>query len=256
VTPKNFNLIIDFEATSVEPTTARIIEVGAMIVDDNWQERGRYSAFVLQREVLPLPEEITRITHITDQMLEAQGIPLRKMFEELAEFLSPVGTPDYIVAYNREYDETLYNTEFQRLYSQFAGQNHWVCAMRDLEVNYNFKCWKLSHLALDHGLAVDPNGLHRAINDVELTRRMLEKLAVPASAMFEFQQMPWTVLQAKIPKPWEDGGKGKSEAVKLGYAWETPRGSKEKFEKCWVKQVKQNKLDEEIKRAPFKVAQL
>ncbi len=252
---QNFNLIIDFEATAVDPKKALIIEVGAMAVDDKWQELGRYSAFVLQPEALPLPEEIIRITNITDSMLETQGITLRKMFEELAEFLDG-GIPDFTVAYNREYDETLYNTEFTRLYGQFAGKQNWVCAMRDLEPNYNFKCWKLSHLALDHGIPVDPNGLHRAIADVELTRQMLEKLAIPAEAMFEFQQMPWVVLQAMIPKPWEDNGKGKAEASKLGYRWESPDNGTTKFDKSWVKQVKLSQLEAEIKRAPFKVKQL
>lgn len=254
---KSFNLLIDFEATSIDPKTARIIEVGAVMTDENWKELGAYSAFVLQPAAMPLPEEIKKITNITDEMLETQGIPLRQMFDELKTFSRSFEADEgFLVAYNREYDEVLYNTEFERTFSQFAGHNHWVCAMRDLEVNYNFKCWKLSHLALDHGLAVDPKGLHRAIADVRLMREMLEKLAVPAEAMFEFQQMPWHVLQAVIPGPWQDGGKGKAEAVKLGYSWETPRGSQQKFEKCWVKQVKANQAEKEIQRAPFKVRTL
>lgn len=259
----SFNLLIDFEATGVKPESARIMEVGALLVDENWQpikNNTGFSKLVYQPETFPIPDEVKKVTGLNEQMLENDGIPLRSMFEELGRYVIDTIGPvviNYHTAYNAEYDKGVYEAEWERVYGQHIGwATPWICAMRDLEPNYAFKCWKMSHLALDHGIPVDPNGLHRAINDVQLMRSMLEKVAVPARAMFEFQQMPWVVLSAAIPKPWEDGGRGKDEAVKLGYAWEMPRGSSQKFEKLWVKQVKASQVDFEIKRAPFKVKQL
>lgn len=253
--PQSFNLLIDFEATGVDPKEARIMEVGALITEEDWTPVANMNALVYQPETFPIPEEVKKVTNLDEDTLAKEGIPLRDMFERIFDFIQPYNV-NYFVAYNREYDENLFNAEYERVYKKVAPKSQWVCAMKDIEKNYEFKCWKMSHLALDHGVAVDPNGLHRAINDVLLMRTMLEKLAVTAQTMFEFQNMPWSILQAKIPKPWEDGGKGKDLAVKLGYSWETPRGSQQKFEKCWVKKVKVSQVEMEIKRAAFKVVEI
>ena len=251
----SFNLLLDFEATGIDPKRARIIEVGALLTDENWQPIQDWTAFVYQPEALPLTDEVRRVTNITEEMLEKSGIPIREMFEKL-EANGPMMKPSYIIAYNKDYDENLYRVEYERTFGKFADTPPWLCAMRDLEPNYQHKCWKLSHLALDHGISVDPSKLHRALADVYLMRRMLEKVGHTADQMFEFQQSPWITLQAVIPKPWDDGGRGKDEAIKLGYSWETPKGSDLKFDKCWVKRVKEGQVQSEIQRAPFKVKQL
>jgi hypothetical protein len=128
--------------------------------------------------------------------------------------------------------------------------------MRDLEANTKFKCWKLSHLALDHGVPVDPNVLHRAMADVKLTQQMLAKVGVPAKDIYTYQCIPSVVVQALIPAPFQDGGKGKELAVKRGYSWEVPRGTQEKYDKAWVRKIKATAYDTEVCEAPFKVRRI
>lgn len=73
-------------------------------------------------------------------------------------------TPDVaeVVAYNSAFDEAMVGNEIKRknldldpvLY--YLMSKNWLCAMEDVEANISMKCKKLSHLSLDHGLAVDP----------------------------------------------------------------------------------------------------
>lgn len=253
------SLIIDFEATGLDTSKDSIIEIGAQLVDDKFDVLKSLSVLVKPEQ--PLSAEIQTITGITQNDLDTEGTTLGVA----AGMLSQVLTEDigYVIAYNREFDESLFRVDTAReALGMLPSVNQllnlpWLCAMKDIERNYDFKCWKLSHLALDYGIAVDPAKLHRAINDVELTRKLLKASGVTALQMYQYQVTPWVYLQALIPAPWTDGGKGKAEATKLGYSWEKAKGTDAPvFEKTWVKRVKEHKVEDEIKAAPFSVRQL
>ena len=253
------SIIIDFETTGLDVSTARVIEVGAMVVDESWDTVATLSCLVNSPDVPPLSEEIQKLTGITQKELTTNGMDIIDAFGKLGELVDPeVGC---VIAYNKAYDEAIFRSEILRwpMLGMIAGINWmrqlpWVCAMTDLEDNYQYKCWKLSHLALDKGVAIDPKNLHRAINDVELTRKMLKQSGANLQSMLDFATSPWLTVSAMIPGPWEDGGKGRDKAKELGYSWEVAKGTTEpKFEKCWVKRIKENKYDDEAKAAPFKV---
>lgn len=257
---QSFNILIDFEATGLIPSEARPIEVGLCIVDQNWNHVLSHSGFITEPDYPPLTKEVQEVTGINELMLKLEGVSFAQIlteFSEAAKNLLP--HCKYVIAYNKEYDETIFKTEALRvpIGLTIAGnlmlQLPWLCAMRDIEKNYKRKCWTQSHLALDYGIAVDPAELHRAINDVYLMRKILAHVGLSADDIYKFQRTPTVVLQALIPAPWSDGGKGRDAAKKLGYSWEQPKGVEQKFEKAWVKAIKETALDEEIKSAPFKV---
>lgn len=249
------NLIIDFETTGVNVYEDFIIEIGAQLVADDWQVVGEFNTLIKNPANPVLSDEITKITGITQGDIDARGMDLK---QALGQLLNLVGEPDAVIAYNSEFDEGIFRTEMARngFLAPSILKDKWLCAMKDLESNYEKKCWKLSHLALDYGVAVDPAKLHRAIGDVNLTRQMLIKANATPVGMMNFKQTPWIVVNALIPAPWTDGGKGKMEATKLGYSWETPKGTQEKYEKQWVKRIKAHKLEDEIQNAPFKIRQI
>ena len=76
--------------------------------------------------------------------------------------------------------------------------------------------------------------------------------------VLEYAREPWVYIKADILGPWQgkggDGGIGKTQAQSLGYNWEQPRGSDLKFDKTWVKRIKQRQIDEERRLAPFRVS--
>ncbi len=249
-------LLIDFESTGLDTAKERIIEIGAMVVNENWDMKHTLSVLVQGQDYPSLSEEIVRITGITQNMLTLEAIQPEAAFQ----LLDLVGDVDYAIAFNAPFDKGLFLAEAARQSATMrSGINNlaqvpWLCAMADIETNYLYKSWKLMHLALEYGVTVNPKELHRAINDVELMRQLLVASGTTIKAMLEFNQSPWVVVRAMIPPPWEDGGKGKGLAQGRGYAWEVCKGTTEpRIEKAWVKRIKAHQLDEETKQAPFKV---
>lgn len=254
-------ILIDFETTGLDTATERIIEIGAQVVDEKWEVQEHLSVLINGEDFPPLTADIQRITGITQDELHSRGFLIDEAYAMLDDLLAP--EISYAIAFNSVFDEGIFKAESARLgLHAFDGIAHllqmpWLCAMSDIESNYQFKSWKLAHLALEYKVPVDPNILHRAINDVNLMRQMLKATGTSPTEMFTFRNMPWVFLRALIPAPWEDGGKGKEAASKRGYSWEKARGTDgPKFEKAWVKRVKASQVQAETQDAPFKVREI
>lgn len=261
---QTFSLIIDFEATGVDVKKDRITEIGAWMVEtDTLLPLDVYSGLVYDTDYPELSPEVEGLTHITNAQLKAEGIPLvqhmYKMWDMFSEYFKYL---EYIVAYNKSFDEELFKAEAERVALGLTNTGNlflqvpWLCAMRDVESNYNFKCWKLSHLAVDRGVDVIASELHRAVGDVKLTRKVLAENNISLHDMYKFQQEPWVYIQAQIPAPWKDGGAGRDQAKALGFSWERAQGDDRVFEKTWVKRVKEHQVGTETERAPFRVVRI
>lgn len=257
-----YSLLIDLESTGVDTTTDRITEIGAQLVDEDWSVLASFSQLVMPDAGLPLSAEVKKVTGLTDELLAKEG----KTLEETVLLMLGIGPIDEVtsvVAFNRSFDEELFKAEMLRNALSMVPKIHhlihvpWLCAMVDIDTNYLYKSWRLAHLALEYGVTVNPKVLHRAVNDVDLMRQLLIATGKKARDLHSFQQIPWILVRALIPAPWEDGGKGRDEAKKMGYAWEIARGTDgPRVEKAWLKRIKAHMLDEEIKSAPFKVRQI
>lgn len=261
---QSFSILIDFEATGVDPKSDRVTEIGAVLVETSTLLPLKvFSSLVYESDYKPLDPVVQKLTNITDDDLKKEGKSLAEALTLMGEeFMPELHNVDYVVAYNKDFDENIFKTECERTAASMtvAGNvlfnSTWLCAMRDVETNYNFKCWKLSHLAIDRGVEVNPKNLHRAVDDVLLMRRMLLAADAKLSEMSTFQTLPWVYLQAQIPAPWVDGGKGRDQAKALGYSWEKCSGDDRVFEKTWVKRVKEHKVGEEIEQAPFRAVRI
>lgn len=245
-------LLIDFEATSVDPNTARILEIGAMLCDNNLDPLKEYNTLVWESNYPQLTPEVSKVTNITMEMLEKAALRPQEAWSEFNEHFKGEDI-EYVIAYNKKYDEVLFKAEAERSLARgFRQVNQiyeapWLCAMEDIESNYAIKCWRQSHLALEYGIAVDPKKLHRALGDVHLMRQILKAADVTADDMYAFQSEPWTYLVAEVPAPWTDGGKGVAKAKGYGFSWEKvssdPTGTV--FSKSWVKRVKKRWVERE-----------
>lgn len=245
---------IDFETTGLETDKDRITEVGAVIFDtaNNWAPVREYNRLVWDPTYKPQVPEVIKVTGITDEMLQKDGVPFLTMFAELLEFLGGIET---LVAHNAPFDSAILDHEGIR-HGVHAHGFDWICSARDLKSNKQFKSWRLAHLALDYGVTVNPKLLHRAVDDVKLMGQMLAEAKADVNEMIKYMRTPDIIIRAVIPKPWEDGGKGKDAAKERGYSWQQPRGSDKTYPNCWVKIIKEDDLDEEQRTAPFKVQQL
>lgn len=253
-------LIIDLETQGLNKED-NITEIGAQVVSHDFQEvLGEVSCLVYDDSYPPQPPEVVRVTGITDEMLRGEGVLLQDAGDMLASILP--SNLEYVVAYNAEFDEAVFKHHgahalfplVERLGLMF--QVPWLCAMRDVPSNYQYQSWKLMHLALEYGVAVNPRELHRAINDVDLTRQMLAAAKTTSHKMHAFKQEPWVYVRAICKPPWEDNGQSTDAAKKLGFTWERVRGDDKRFEKSWVKRVKESHLEALINDAPFTIRTL
>lgn len=243
-------LLIDFEATSVDPKTARVIEIGARVVSDDWSSCDIGLSHLVWAPGYPeITPEVEQVTGITQELLSKEALEPRTAFAALGRLV----TPDikFVVAYNTAYDAVLFKEEMFRHELTMDGPMSWLltvpwlCAMADIEKNYEFKSWRLAHVALEHGCTVCLKDLHRAINDVDLMYSMLQLSGTTPEAMYDFQCEPWIYVSARVEKPWLDGGKSSAFAKKAGFNWETCKGdySGRVFAKQWVTRIKQKNYD-------------
>jgi DNA polymerase III epsilon subunit-like protein len=241
---------IDFEATDKEPKTARITEIGAQIfdvADGAWRpvDEG-FNCLVYAPDYPSQSEEVLRVTGITDELLKSEGVTPADAIRSLITY---AGQAAYLIAYNKEYDQVLLDEEMKRTgVAPRVAADRWLCALRDVEYPEHYKCRKLSHLALDHGMPIDPAGLHRAVEDVRLMGKLLEFGKYRFEDVLAYSQIPWVYVKANVSFADKDLAKARR------YSWE--QVGERKFFKTWVKKIKQTQLEKERAEAPFPVIQL
>ena len=161
-------VVFDVETTGTDPAAARLIQIAALKVvegePDRWNE-----TLVNPGVALPLP--ITRLTGITPEQLESAPPP-REALLRFREFVGDL----VLVAHNGTYDVTVVNAEADR-----AGLPPVANPLVDtLElavlVEPGLRQYTLVALGAHLGLAFDPESLHDARADVDLTRRVFEAL--------------------------------------------------------------------------------
>ena len=71
---KHFNLLfLDTETTGLDPTTEKIIDLGVIGVDADGNVTEKMNSLIKLGEDETLSEEITELTHITNEMLNEKG---------------------------------------------------------------------------------------------------------------------------------------------------------------------------------------
>ena len=101
---KNFDrlVVFDTETTGIEFGRDRIIEIGAVAVE-NGAERGNFNALVRLPAGQMLPTFITELTGITDEQLDREGVDDRAAAEGFCRLLEGAERP-LLVAYNAQFD--------------------------------------------------------------------------------------------------------------------------------------------------------
>jgi len=158
-------VVLDFESTGLNTAKARIIEVGAVKLEDG--------AVVDSFEQLVDPEEtlvekITEITGITDAQLQGQP----KAAEVLPKLLEFIGDAP-IAAHNASFDASLLRTELKRLGLKYTGPvlDTLVYARK---LYPKLKSFRLG--ALCKHLGVSLKNAHRAVHDATATAQCLARM--------------------------------------------------------------------------------
>jgi len=154
---------IDVETTGLSPKAARVCEVAAVSF------RGSERAATLAELVNPggpIPAEVSRIHGITDGMVK-DCPPFAKFVWPLADMLEN----SVIVAHNADFDLAFLREEFGRVGLKLP-KRHVVDTLDIARKNWKFKSNRLGNIAAE--LNFSSEGWHRALADVEMTRKIFE----------------------------------------------------------------------------------
>lgn len=252
---------LDFETQSADAKETNITEIGAVMVEvegNDFKYTKEFSALCYEPEYPPQVPKIVQLTGITDEMLKEQGRPREEI---MREFLPLYGEADIIMCHKIAFDKTVLESTCAR-YGIELPKKEYLCTLTNVDYPKHLTCHKLSHLAYEMGLYVDPRTLHRATDDVKL---MLELILTKFKfeKVLEYARTPWTYAKADVCGPWVDGGKQTGEAKLLGFSFENVKGTDyPKWPKTWVTRVKGepafNELVEQARagKAPFRVSRI
>ena len=185
-------MAVDLETTGLDPQSERIIEVGAIRFIDGL-ETDKYTSFIYLRK--SLPEEIVRLTGITDADLKDAPYPV-KVLPELREFIGD----DPITAHNAPFDITFLKVEFARLGEPFhphhsAAEIGFDTAVLSRALLPTLESHSLSRLA-EH-FSISGGKKHRAEDDARRCGLLLLKLVEQLTGL----SVKETVMAGKILGP-------------------------------------------------------
>jgi len=233
---------LDFESTGLDVANDRIIEVGAVLWDTE-----RSSPLCIYNELVapgvPITDEITKITGITNGDLSRFGVPSIDALTVLATY---AGMAHYIVAHNGTmFDQPLLKAELARVAVPWPDKP-WIDTSVDIPFPDDLQVRKLSYLAAEHGF-LNPFS-HRAFADVLTMLKIMSMYDF--EAVKAMQASASVTAVAALKKPWEDtapeGKKDVDLARARGYRWNTGA-------KVWQKILKACHVDKEVAAAPFKI---
>ena len=158
-------VVLDFESTGLNTGKARIIEIGAVRLEDG---NITDSMDQLVDPGQPLGPEITELTGISDAML--QGKPQAK--EALKQLLDFIGDAP-IAAHNARFDASLMKAELKRAGLEWSGPILDTLSYAR-KLYPELKSFRLN--AVCKHLGVSLKNAHRAVHDATATARCLKRM--------------------------------------------------------------------------------
>jgi len=157
--PEQF-IVLDLETTGLDSSKHEIIEIGAVKVNRNSNNHATFQALIKPSK--KIPENITQITGITQDMIDKDGENLESVLKEFIDFIGDLR----LVAYNAEFDMGFLK-EATKNYG-LKINNSSSCALKMARRAWpGLKSYKLADLAKIGGLST--KGTHRTLKDCELT---------------------------------------------------------------------------------------
>lgn len=211
---------LDFETTGFDPKVDRIIEVGACLYDWDAQLPIQIlSSFVYPE--MPIPEEITKITGITNDLVVDYGRPEKEVCADL-DYL--IDAADYVMAHKADFDKGFFDAAANRgEFSSATLGKPWVCSMNDIKYPERITTRNLGYLAAEHGF-VSPFR-HRAVFDVLTMLKVAS--GYDLDAIIARSKEPLLFVQALVSFD------EKEKAKELQFRWYAPG-------KVWWKDMKES----------------
>lgn len=221
--------ILDTETTGTNSSQDKIIELGMVFVEVCPQTGQAYRVVKVFNELeypgIPIPQESTRIHHITDKMVAGKRIN----DSEIESLMTGVSL---IIAHNASFDRVFVEDRFP-----IFATKAWACSFREIPwSDEGISSGKLEFLAYNCGFHYTG---HRASTDCHALLEVLQN-RLPTSGVLSMHALLQNARQAEIrvsalgsPFESKDVLKGRN------YRWNADR-------RIWAKSIPQKALDEEV----------
>jgi len=173
----NFDRVVvfDTETTGIEFGTDRIIELGAVSLEEGVETDGM-DLFIRLPEGRTIPPFITELTGITDERLLSEGVDQKEAVEAFCRLLEGAERP-LLVAYNAQFD-----LNFLYWFLRPYGRVEVLRAPRFLDALTVYRDrrdypHKLCNAIEAYGLGDRVVNSHRAVDDARATVALLEAMA-------------------------------------------------------------------------------
>lgn len=110
-------IVFDIETTGLNHYVDKVIEFGGVVLRKNPEGK----KFIISEEVQmiinpgrPITEDITKITGITNEMIQAEGVAYPIFQEKMVEMFTDTGEPTLIMAYNTQFDMSFIQKELNK----------------------------------------------------------------------------------------------------------------------------------------------
>ncbi len=176
ITPKR-GIFLDVESTGGDYKQDKIIELGMAVFE--YAPDGRIFSIVeefceFQDPHMPIPEFITKLTGITDEMVQGQAINIEKV-KQLIQ------SADIIISHNADFDR-----KFVEAFLPSLPLKPWGCSLKDIHwKSEEVESAKQEYLAYKFGFYYEG---HRAISDCLAGIHILTK-TLPVSKELAFTQL-------------------------------------------------------------------
>ena len=228
---KRIGVFLDIEATGVS-SEDKVIELG--MVKFEYTEDGRifrlldeYNSY--QDPNMAIPEHITKLTGITDNMVKNYQI----IESEVENYLQDV---DLIIAHNAKFDRTFFEKTFKSI-----PPKAWACLMFEVDwKGEDISSHKLEYIAYKYGFFYEGHraiidclaGIHILAQRLENTDQLVLKQLLTNSGKLTYKL--WAVASSY---------EYKDLLRNRGYRWNGEQSSKYK---AWAIEIPEDKVEEEI----------
>lgn len=234
---------VDVETTGLDAAKDSIIEMAWVIVDTERPEKPLelVSTYFSVKDTI-ISEEIVNLTGITNRLLSSVGRPPKLALDKFSCDLL-THKCDFIVAHNAPFDKLFIDTALMT--NQLLPiEQEWIDTQRDIEYPKSMRSRELVSLCAYHGF-LNPFP-HSAVFDVMSMLKLVEHYNI--EDILAYKAMPTVYLKALVSFDEKELAKAR------GFRWQEWEGRK--FEKTWVKAVKQKFVEEEKALADFHIQEI
>ena len=225
-------ILIDLETTGLDANKDEIIEIA--LVPFAYSNDGRifkvYEAYnQLQEPKEAIPEKITQITGITNELVRGQKINSDKV-------LKVIDKAALIIAHNADFDRKFAENAFP-----IFKDKAWACSLTNIPwYEEQFESRKLEYLAMQNGFFYDG---HRAVTDCYATIELLSR-KLPQSGTLALCALLETARESTY-RIWAEGSSYDYKDIlkARGYRWNDGKNDQPR---SWYQDVNKDTLKEEI----------